>query len=69
MAGFNKVLLLGYLTRDPQLSYTLNEVAVVNFAVATNRKWVGQDGSQRITYIIFRTLYWDVKRVLSLVDG
>ena len=47
MAGFNKVLLLGNLTRDPQLSYTPSQVAVVDFGVATNRKWTGQDGSQR----------------------
>lgn len=47
MAGFNKVLLLGNLTRDPQLSYTPSQTAVVDFSVATNRKWTGQDGSQR----------------------
>jgi single-strand DNA-binding protein len=47
MAGFNKVLLLGNLTRDPQLSYTPNQVAVADFGLATNRKWTGQDGAQR----------------------
>ena len=47
MAGYNKVLLLGNLTRDPQLSYTPNQTAVVDFGIATNRKWTGQDGSQR----------------------
>jgi len=47
MAGFNKVLLLGNLTRDPRLSYTPSQVAVADFGVATNRKWTGQDGSQR----------------------
>jgi single-strand DNA-binding protein len=47
MAGYNKVLLLGNLTRDPQLSYTPNQTAVVDFGVATNRRWTGQDGSQR----------------------
>lgn len=46
MASFNKVLLLGNLTRDPQLSYTPNQTAVVDFGLATNRKWKGQDGSQ-----------------------
>jgi len=45
MAGFNKVLLLGNLTRDPQLSYTPSQTAVVDFGVATNRKWTGPDGS------------------------
>jgi single-strand DNA-binding protein len=47
MAGFNKVLLLGNLTRDPRLSYTPSQVAVADFGVATNRRWTGQDGSQR----------------------
>ena len=47
MASYNKVLLLGNLTRDPQLSYTPNQTAVVDFGLATNRKWTGQDGSQR----------------------
>jgi single-strand DNA-binding protein len=46
MAGFNKVLLMGNLTRDPQLSYTPNQTAVVDFGVATNRRWTGQDGTQ-----------------------
>ena len=47
MAAFNKVLLLGNLTRDPQMSYTPNQTAVVDFGLATNRKWTGQDGTQR----------------------
>jgi single-strand DNA-binding protein len=38
---------MGNLTRDPQLSYTPNQTAVVDFGIATNRKWTGQDGSQR----------------------
>jgi len=47
MANFNKVLLMGNLTRDPQLSYTPNQTAVVDFGLAVNRKWKGQDGSHR----------------------
>jgi len=47
MANFNKVMLMGNLTRDPQLSYTPNQTAVVDFGMATNRRWTGQDGSQR----------------------
>ena len=47
MANYNKVMLIGRLTRDPQLSYTPNQTAVVDFGLATNRKWKGQDGSQR----------------------
>ena len=47
MANFNKVLLMGNLTRDPQLSYTPNQTPVVDFGLATNRRWTGQDGNQR----------------------
>jgi single-strand DNA-binding protein len=47
MANYNKVILLGNLTRDPQLSYTPNQTAVVDFGLATNRRWTGQDGSVR----------------------
>lgn len=38
---------MGNLTRDPQLSYTPSQLAVVDFGIATNRKWTGQDGSAR----------------------
>ena len=47
MASYNKVLLMGNLTRDPQLSYTPSQTAVVDFGMATNRKWTAQDGSQK----------------------
>jgi single-strand DNA-binding protein len=47
MANFNKVLLMGNLTRDPQLSYTPNQTAVVEFGLAVNRKWKGQDGESK----------------------
>jgi single-strand DNA-binding protein len=47
MASFNKILLMGNLTRDPQLSYTPSQTAVVDFGLATNRKWTDKDGSQR----------------------
>ena len=47
MANFNKVILLGNLTRDPELSYTPNQTAVVGFGLAVNRKWKGQDGQSK----------------------
>ena len=47
MAAYNKILLIGNLTRDPQLSYLPSQTPVVEFGLATNRKWTGQDGSQR----------------------
>ena len=47
MANYNKILLIGNLTKDPQLSYTPSQTPVVDFGLATSRKWTGQDGSQR----------------------
>ncbi len=47
MANFNKVLLMGNLTRDPQLSYLPSQTAVVEFGLAVNRRWKGQDGEKR----------------------
>ena len=47
MANFNKVLLMGNLTRDPQLSYLPSQTAVVEFGLAVNRKWTGKDGEKK----------------------
>ena len=47
MANFNKVLLMGNLTRDPQLSYTPNQTAVVDFGLAVNRRWKSREGEDR----------------------
>jgi len=47
MPTFNKVILLGHLTRDPKLSYTPSQTAVVDFGLAMNRKWVDQSKSPR----------------------
>ena len=44
MANFNKVILAGNLTRDPQLSFLPNSTPVCEFGMAINRKWKGQDG-------------------------
>ena len=47
MANFNRVLLIGNLTRDPQLSYLPSQTAVVEFGLAVNRKWTGKDGAKK----------------------
>jgi single-strand DNA-binding protein len=39
MANFNKVLLIGNLTKDPELRYTPQGTAVVNLRMAINRKF------------------------------
>ncbi len=47
MANFNKVILIGNVTNEPQLSYTPNQTAVVEFGLAVNRKWTGKDGEKK----------------------
>lgn len=47
MANFNKVILLGNLTRDPQLSYLPSNLPVIEFGMAINRRWRGQDGQMK----------------------
>ena len=39
MANFNKVMLMGNLTRDPELRFTSNGSAVASFGLAVNRKF------------------------------
>lgn len=47
MASYNKVILLGNLTRDPQLRYLPSNTAVCEFGLATNRRWRDRDGNQK----------------------
>lgn len=46
MASFNKILLMGNLTRDPALTYLPSNTPVVEFGLATNRRYKRQDGQQ-----------------------
>ncbi|HLE49877.1 MAG TPA: single-stranded DNA-binding protein [Patescibacteria group bacterium] len=43
----NKVLLIGNLTRDPELRYTPTGTAVCTFGLATNREWVDASGQKQ----------------------
>ena len=47
MANFNKVILMGNLTRDPELRYTLKGTAIARLGVAVNRRWTSEGGEQR----------------------
>lgn len=44
MASFNKVILMGNLTRDVELKYTASQTAVTEITVAVNDRRKGQDG-------------------------
>ncbi len=47
MANYNKVILIGNLTRDPEMRYLPSQTPVVEIGLAVNRRWKGQDGQQR----------------------
>ena len=53
MASFNKVLLMGNLTRDPQLKYLPSQTAVVEFGLACNRKFRTANGEDKeeVTFV------------------
>ncbi|KGX85695.1 single-stranded DNA-binding protein [Pontibacillus litoralis] len=47
----NRVVLVGRLTKDPDLRYTPNGVAVANFTIAVNRPFTSQQGSRDADFI------------------
>jgi len=47
MAGYNRVILMGNLTRDPQLRYTPSGTAVSDFGIAVNKRIKSQDGAKQ----------------------
>jgi len=47
MRGFNKVVLMGNLTRDPELRTTPNGHNVASFSLAVNRTWRNANGEQQ----------------------
>lgn len=53
MQGFNKVILAGNLTRDPELRYTPSGTAIAKFGLAVNRRWKDQNGEQKeeVTFV------------------
>ena len=53
MAGYNKVILIGNLTRDPELRYTAQGVAIAKIGLAVSRKWRTESGETKedVTFI------------------
>lgn len=46
MRSVNKVIIVGNLTRDPELKQTQGGQAIVTFGVATNREWTTKEGDR-----------------------
>ncbi|MCK8816643.1 single-stranded DNA-binding protein [Natroniella sulfidigena] len=52
----NKVILIGRLTRDPELRYTPNGTAVCNFTLAVERNYKNKAGERDVDFI--KTVVW-----------
>lgn len=53
MASFNKVILIGNLTRDPQVRYTPGGMAVSDVGLAVNRTWFDKQSNQKKEDVTF----------------
>ena len=59
MASLNKVLLIGNLTKDPELRYTPNGTAVTNLRLAVNRKFKDRTGELKEDTCFITVTAWD----------
>jgi single-strand DNA-binding protein len=57
-ASLNKVLLIGNLTRDPELRYLPSGQAVTSFTVAVNRSYVANTGEKKEEVSFIRIVVW-----------
>lgn len=56
--SINQVILMGNLTRDPELRTTPSGQSVCSFSLAVNRSWQGSDGSQQDAVDYFDVTAW-----------
>lgn len=59
MANFNKVLLIGNLTKDPELRYTPQGTAVANLRMAVNRKFKDKNQELKEEVCFITVVVWD----------
>ncbi|MCU0665539.1 MAG: single-stranded DNA-binding protein [Candidatus Omnitrophica bacterium] len=59
MASLNKVLLIGNLTKDPELRYTPQGTAVANLRMAINRKYRDRNQEQKEEVCFITVVVWD----------
>lgn len=58
MRCVNKVILIGNLTRDPELRQTTNGQSIVTFGLATNREWMTKDGRKQQSSEFHELVAW-----------
>lgn len=59
MPDFNLVVLVGRLTRDPELKYIPSGAAVASLSLAINSQWTGKDGSKRDKTVFIDVTAWN----------
>lgn len=77
--GFNKVILMGNLARDPEMRYTADRRACARFAVAVNNTWKDKSGEKQesvdfVNVVVFGPMAESCEKYLSkgrpvLVEG
>jgi single-strand DNA-binding protein len=58
MASFNKVILVGNLTRDPEVRYTPKGSAVADVGIAVNRQYTLENGDKREEVMFVDVTFW-----------
>lgn len=58
MRSINKVILIGNLTRDPEMRQTPNGQSVATFGMATNREWVTKNGEHNNSAEFHECVVW-----------
>lgn len=58
MPNFNKVILAGHLTRDPELRYTPKGTAIAKFGLAINRTWTTEGGEKKEDVVFVDCSAW-----------
>jgi single-strand DNA-binding protein len=56
--GLNKVLIIGYLGRDPEMRYTPSGRPVTSFSIGTTRSWSTPEGERREETEWFNVVAW-----------
>ncbi len=56
--SFNQVIIMGNLTRDPELRTIPSGQSVCSFSIAVNRSWTGQDGQTQESTDFFDIVAW-----------
>jgi len=59
MASFNRVYLMGNLTKDPELRYTPQGVAVANLRLAVNRRFKSKTGELKEEVCFITAVVWN----------